>query len=168
MATYDDITKIRLAPIHKVQVIFDNGDLTANSHTWEGVEKESSWNVDPVEELDINGMPRIVGWSFEAIIYLPQNDYEDALLPITDLLDKPLLGWKLHLGGQGQGNGYAEAEMGVRLDDEAFVAQVHAATLRREKVEWRPRQVLTIRGIYSRDLLTVTGADAFYTQTGGW
>lgn len=167
MATYSDITEIKLLPIKTLEIWVDNGDSTTTQHAWVGTtEKESSWNADPITMRDHRGLDVPVAVKFTANIYLPQTDWQDKHPTLIDLLDKPLVRWKLKLGGVGTGEGFANATLEVDTVA-AFAAMSQQLTWRWEKIEWRPRMIITITGRYSLDCLRST-TNRFFAQGTGF
>ncbi len=94
---YDDPTRIRKAPKYGVVLVVDNGDATVTTHSWDGLEKESSWNSRPVTLPDRTGAPRIQFWVIEWTAYIPYNDLQTQQPIYSDLQGKPLTEAKLLL-----------------------------------------------------------------------
>ncbi len=167
MPTYSAVTDIKILPIIAFEIEVDNGDESTTVHEWSGViEKESSYKIDPVTQLNERGQPITVAYKMPVTIYIPQNHFETQHDVLMDMLDKPLVRWKISLGGLGNDLGYANAAFEVDERDEWDLCD-HSLIYRREKIEWRPRMIIELVGVYSLDVFRDT-TNKHFTEVSGF
>lgn len=163
---YNDPTRIRIAPMFGVVLEVDNGDDTTTTHSWDGLEKESSWNSRPVTLLDRTGSPRIQFWLIEWNAYIPYNDLQTQQPIYSDLQGKPLTAAKLLLRGHDDQDGRGQVK--IEVTEAAAVVRSMSVVFEHEKVEWRPRTIVRVRIAASKDLMDAVDDDVWYEQVAGW
>lgn len=163
---YEDITRIRLQPMRGIIVVVDNGDDTETVHSWDNLEKESTWRWRPVTEKDRTGADRVAGWVLEVTAYIPYTDYETMHTSLLDLQRKPITEIKVMLKAEDGQEGGAQALVWVTAN--AAIVRNQSVTWESEKVEYRSRMIVRMRGLYSRDVMESEDPDAWYGQVDGW
>ncbi len=163
---YNDVTRIRLQPMRGISIEVSNGDATTNTHSWDGVEKESSWRWRPATQPNRTGGERVAGWVLECTLYIPYNDYQTMQGSLLDLVSKPITEITVLLKADADQDGGAQAS--VTINSAAATVRSMHVTWEVDKVEWRSRMIVRIRGMYSKDVLEATDPDAWYTEVDGW
>lgn len=165
--------KINLMPVTGFTIWAMPGSDTFQGKTgFFNVEGESSWNLDPITRTTDRGREITLGYNLTATLYLPYNDFKDttvdnvttysaykAIEYAVQDMSKGLSPTQIliHLGNmpssayaEGQPTNLINTTKGavISIDDTAKCSMTHKL----ESVEYRPRDIVTIKAFIKNPL----------------
>lgn len=167
MPTFNDITDLRLIPIHEFK--FNTTGLT--NIAFQCLETDSNWRLIPITQPNDRGGQTVVARKLEATIVAPFTNFE-GMIDVLEHMDlQTVVGAELHLKAmEGQ---VAGGEMKVGFDGLVGWLTEYQITWRVESTEQRARLTLDVVGFFSVDIITKRNGEgeegkAHFTQISGW
>lgn len=162
---YNDVTRIRILPLHELRLSYGSGGLGVNVFLFQYPESDSSASMRRISEPDGDGGSDTVAYRVEATWYVPFNDFDTMRATLEQIaLERPQdMSMKLRAQDDQPGG----ALLTVDLSETSKILSISAGW-DWETAAFRPRMVITANCLFLPELLSVVTESRLFKQGSGW
>ena len=157
---YNDVTKIKILPMHRLMISVGDSTSGFQYHWFERLEADSTWALYQITQRTDEGGDRVVAYKIEATGTVPYNNYRELLPALAFIANKRMTDLDILLQSQqGQTSG---GSMWITFDNPIKVKK-YSVTWRIDQAEMRPRLTFKVTGYLSKDAMTNTSTSPVFT-----
>lgn len=166
MPVYNNIAKIRIAPIEHIKLYYPSAPSSPLFSIY-NLESGSVFSIAAIEADNDQGGTTIVAWELNITAIMAENDYATKADMVSAVAGYKLSDVDLRLKPlSGQPNG---AEVNISCDSGSVGVIAYSANIALEYVDGRgPRGVIRIKGLWSVDAFGTSDFTSVYQQIAGF